>query len=121
MPKAPTNIFEALKTQLRFQTVCGISTFSLFNGDHAERNRFIEIYQILLGVGFIITVIFSFSTRFYTYLAHIVGDSYLWAAIIGFELTFTNIAFPLMLLHSFLSKQKHISFLNRIHSIDKML
>lgn len=120
MLSRPRNIYDAYQIQIKLQTASGIYIFSR-SGDRVTLSRLSEIYSLTLCAAFISTVILSFYTSLFTFLAHIIGDSYLWAAIIGFEITFTNIAFPIMLLHSFVYKQKHIDLLNRIADIDTIL
>lgn len=120
MFEAPKNLIKAYRIQILLQTIIGIYTFSL-RGNRLRRNLWAEIYTVILGLGFIFTVLMTFSTSLYTFLARIIGDSYLWMAIIGFELTFTNLAFPFMLCHSFINKNKHMDFLNRLADMDDLL
>lgn len=111
---------EALRVQFIIQIYLGQSPFQLKNNKF-QRSRSIELYYIICPILYVPFVLYNLFGMLHESNAIFTTEGYLWSLIAAFELIFTNIAFPLLLLHSYLWRLDQINFWNRMIAIDNVL
>lgn len=113
-------IIEALKIQIYLEIIFGLAPF-LIRKNQLKTSSKIETYYkcCLCSYPFLIGFMtYSSVTELKTWFF---SAGYLWVLISMFELVFTNVAFPLLVLQSFLWRHDQIQFWNQIIYIDKVL
>lgn len=111
---------EAMKLQLFVQILFGQSPFLLWK-NKIRPNRYIELYYIVSMCVYPPSVMYIVYNMLLDPRNIINNHGYLWTMIASFEILFTNIAFPLLLLYSFMWRQEQIKFWTRLLAIDKVL
>lgn len=112
-------MYEAIRLQLWIQTIIGVSPFYINQKcDRIVRSRLAESYTILVGVAFVVIVLLVSYISLSKFFTVIMEKSYLYGVIICFEFGFTNLTVPFIIVHSLVTKERHIDFFNRIHQLD---
>lgn len=112
---------ESMKYQIKLQQLVIIAPYHVVK-NRVESSTFQTCYIIAMVIGFLLNIILA--TRF----IRIEGsdkfqfqNGYLWGIIGIFELTFANISYPLLIIHTLVNRRHQIEFLNTITDIDETL
>lgn len=113
-------IIEALKFQFYIQILFGLSPL-LMHKNQLKASRAVDTYMIFWLLVYPV-LIFVLTYNTWRDLYQVFSSAgYLWLMISTFELVFTNILFPLLVLHSFRWRHSEMNFWLRIVAIDTTL
>lgn len=113
--------WEVIKCPYYLQLIAGISPY-VRKGNQLVSTTLVNVYSTLLIVLFVFFVTVSIRLirdEGFEWLNF--NHGYLWIIIVCFELTFTVITFPIMLVYCQFSKREQIWFIIKIEEIDSLL
>lgn len=115
------HILDAVRLQLYVETLFCIAPYWP-SGRRVRRNAWATVWTVG-GAGAFVGLVIAASLRDRADRAPELRFShgYLWAVIATFEFSFTNIAFPLVVLNTLLYRRHHIDFYNGIAVLDEQL
>lgn len=112
---------EAMKYQIRFQQFLLIAPYRVVK-NRAESSGVLNLYIVIMVSGFFLNIVIA---------THLISSEnsgnfgfnkgYLWRIIGIFELTFANVSYPLLVIHTLIYRRHQIDFLNKICDIDETL
>lgn len=114
-------VLNSIRYLVGIQTFFCIAPYCI-RGGRVITSAFTTIWCIVVGCGFLLVVWYSAQTSL---AAHPINmhfqNGYLWGIIAMFELTFTNVAYPALVAHAFVTRRQQMRFLNQIATMDEEL
>lgn len=115
------HILDAVRIQLYVESLFCIAPYWP-SGRRVHYRVWVTAWTVIGTVAFVgLVVVASVHARRERSMEMRFSHGYLWGIIATFEFAFTNIAFPLMVLHTMLYRRQQIDFYNGIAALDEQL